>query len=88
MRIIFLLVLLLSWPAAAENAATKVPHSNDHHSQGAVLQCYQAGRLIIYEPGLQNLKCAKQIISVTRQNGLSMTIIFGEGSGVVCQVVG
>lgn len=55
---------------------------------GATLQCYQAGREIVREPGLRNLRITDDDITALRLDGATIRILpLRNGAQALCTVI-
>jgi len=55
---------------------------------GATLQCYQAGKEVVHEPGLQNLRITDDDITALRLDGTTIRVLsMQNGANALCTVI-
>lgn len=55
---------------------------------GATLQCFQAGKEVLHEPGLRNVHINESDITALRLDGTTIRVLFGQnGESALCTVI-
>ena len=56
-------------------------------AEGKTLQCFQAGREVVHEIGLQNFKEDKRSMQAVRLDGSQFEIMLSDNSGLACTII-